>query len=154
MAATLRATEVRITAGSGMRLPYEVFVFVRCQGEFLILRRSERQGGYWHCVAGAVEEGETYAEAAVRELREETGLDAELVDLRRPYDYALEEWEPRYERGADSIHVECFLAEAPAGWEPSLDWEHDEYRWCGVDEAATLLFWPEPREVLQELVAR
>jgi 8-oxo-dGTP pyrophosphatase MutT (NUDIX family) len=142
-------------AGSGMtRPPYEVFVFVRRAEEFLILHRSERQGAYWHCVAGGVEERETYAEAAARELHEETGLVAEPVDLARPYDYALEEWEARYERGADSIHVECFLVDAPAGWEPRLDWEHDDYRWCSVDEAAELLFWPEPREVLQELAAR
>jgi 8-oxo-dGTP pyrophosphatase MutT (NUDIX family) len=40
------------------------------------------------------------------------------------------------------------------GEEPSPDWEHDEYRWCRADEAAALLHWPEPREVLQELVAR
>jgi len=133
------------------RPPYEVFVFVRRGDEFLVLLRSEKQGGYWHCVAGGVEEGETYAEAAVRELREETGLDADLLDLSRPYDYALEEWEARYERGADSIHVECFLAEAPEDWEPALDWEHDHYRWCRSDEAAELLFWPEPREVLRSL---
>jgi 8-oxo-dGTP pyrophosphatase MutT (NUDIX family) len=135
-----------------MRRPYEVFVFVRRGDEFLILRRSEPQGGYWHCVAGGVEEGETYAQAAVRELREETGLAAELVDLSRAYDYEFEEWEARYERGAPSVHVECFLAEAPSDWEPRLDWEHDEYRWCRVEEAATLLFWPEPRAVLRSFV--
>jgi 8-oxo-dGTP pyrophosphatase MutT (NUDIX family) len=137
-----------------MRLPYEVFVFVRRGGEYLVLHRSEPQGSYWHCVAGGVESGESYAQAAARELREETGLGAEPIDLRRPYDYALEEREPRRIRGADSIHVECFLAEAPSGWEPELDWEHDDYRWCRPDEAASLLFWPEPREVLEELGTR
>jgi len=136
-----------------VRPPYEVFVFVRRQDEYLILHRSPRQGAYWHCVAGGVEEGETYAQAAVRELREETGLDAELVDLCRPYDYPLDDPEDRRTRGADAIHVECFLAEAPGDWEPRLDWEHDDYRWCGVDEAAELLHFPEPREVLQALVA-
>jgi dATP pyrophosphohydrolase len=135
------------------RPPYEVFVFVRRVGEYLVLHRSERQGAYWHCVAGGVEERETYTEAAARELREETGLDAELVDLGRAYDYEIASWEAHYTPGAESVHVECFLAEAPAGWEPRLDWEHDDYRWCGVDEAAALLFWPEPREVLQELAA-
>jgi 8-oxo-dGTP pyrophosphatase MutT (NUDIX family) len=137
-----------------MRRPEEVFVFVRRGEEYLILHRSPKQGAYWHCVAGGLEEGESYGEAAARELREETGLDASLLDLGRPYVYTLEGWEPRYAPGAEQIRVECFLAEAPAGWEPSLDWEHDEYRWCRADEAAALLFWPEPREVLQELVSR
>ena len=53
-----------------------------------------------------------------------------------------------------AIHVECFVAEAPPGWEPELDWEHDAYRWCLVAEAIELLYWPEPREVLEELVAQ
>jgi dihydroneopterin triphosphate diphosphatase len=137
-----------------VRLPFEVFVFVRRGEEYLILRRSERQGGYWHCVAGGLEPGESYSEAAARELLEETGLDAAPQDLGRPYDYELEEWEPRYEPGADRIHVECFLVEAPPGWEPELDWEHDAYRWCLLPEATELLYWPGPREVLQGLVAR
>jgi 8-oxo-dGTP pyrophosphatase MutT (NUDIX family) len=133
------------------RLPYEVFVFVRRGDEYLILHRSEKQGAYWHCVAGALEAGETSSEAAVRELREETGLEAPVVDLGRRYLYRLDEWEPRYEPEGGEIHVECFLVEAPAGWEPELDWEHDDYRWCLPDEGAELLFWPEPREVLRAI---
>ncbi len=140
--------------GNGTRLPHEVFVFVRRGREYLILRRSERQGGYWHCVAGGVEEGETVAEAAARELHEETGLEAPLVELDRHFVYRLEEWEPRFTSGSGEIHVECFLAEAAPGWEPALDWEHDAYRWCSPEEGVELLFWPEPREVLEELAAR
>jgi 8-oxo-dGTP pyrophosphatase MutT (NUDIX family) len=132
-----------------MRLPREVFVVVRRGEEYLIVHRSPPQGDYWHCVAGALEPGEIGAEAAARELREETGLEAAVVDLDRPYAYELEEWEPRYEPGGRRIAVECFLAEAPQDWEPVLDWEHDGYRWCTVDAAARLLHWPEPREVLQ-----
>ena len=132
-----------------MRLPYEVFVFVRRGEEYLILHRSPRQGAYWHCVAGALEEGESYEEAAVRELREETGLDTALKDLGRPYDYVVDESELHSAPAGAGIHVECFLAEAPDGWEPTLDWEHDEYRWCPADEAVALLHWPEPRELLR-----
>lgn len=134
-----------------VRLPYEVFVFVRREGEYLVLHRSERQGAYWHGVAGGLEPGETYAEAAVRELREETGLEAPIVALDQRCVYRLEEWEPRYKPEGGEIFVEFFLAEAPAGWEPQLDWEHDGYRWCGAAEAVELLFWPEPREVLLSL---
>ena len=48
----------------------EVFVFVRRGGEFLVLHRSPDQGSYWHGVAGGVEEGETWAEAAAEEIGE------------------------------------------------------------------------------------
>ena len=114
-----------------------------------MLRRSERQGGYWHSVAGALEEGETYAQAAARELLEETRLAGTPVDLRRRLVYTAESWEGHYDPGVPEIAVECFVVEAPAGWEPELDWEHDDYRWCSREEAAGLLYWPEPREVLE-----
>jgi dihydroneopterin triphosphate diphosphatase len=134
-----------------MRRREEVFVVVRRGEEYLILHRSPKQGAYWHCVAGGLEEGESYGEAAARELREETGLYASPVDLNRPYDYDIAGSEAHCVPGSEQIHVECFLAGAPTGWEPLLDWEHDEYRWCLADEAAALLYWPEPRKVLQEL---
>jgi dATP pyrophosphohydrolase len=137
-----------------MRLPLEVFVLVRRGAEFLVLRRSQRQGGYWHCVAGALEAGETYPQAAARELLEETGLAAAPLDLGRSFDYDVADWEAHYTPGTERVHVACFLAEAPAGWEPELDWEHDAYRWCLPGEATELLYWPEPREVLQEVAGR
>jgi 8-oxo-dGTP pyrophosphatase MutT (NUDIX family) len=116
----------------------EVIVFVRRGDEVLAVHRSPDQGGYWHSVAGGVEEGESYADAAVRELEEETGLVADVASLERTFAY-------------EGIHVESFLAEAPPGWEPTLDWEHDEYRWVSPAQAAELLFWPEPREIVGSL---
>lgn len=128
-----------------------MFVFVRRGERFLVLRRSERQGGYWHGVAGGIESGESPADAAARELAEETGLIAEPVDLGRSYSYVLEEWENGFGPDRPPIAVDCFLVEAPSEWEPTLDWEHDIYRWCSAEEGAELLFWPEPRELLLEV---
>jgi 8-oxo-dGTP pyrophosphatase MutT (NUDIX family) len=118
----------------------EVFVFVRRGEEHLVLHRSELQGGYWHGVAGGIEGDESPAEAAARELAEETGLAAAPDDLACSYVY-------------NTVTVHCFVAEAPAGWEPVLDWEHDAHRWCSPAEADALLHWPEPREVLRRLHA-
>ena len=119
-------------------------VHVRRGDEFLVLHRVEAKGGYWHPVAGGVEPGEDWADAARRELEEEAGLTAELRELGA-FEYAREPWEAE-----PGLRVEgrAFAAEAPAGWEPVLDWEHDEYRWCALADAEALLRWPEPREML------
>lgn len=116
----------------------EVLIVVRRGEEFLVVHRSPENDAYWHQIAGGVEEGETYAEAAVRELREETGLEAAVEQLDAPFVY-------------ETVHVETFVAEAPAGWEPTLDWEHDDHRWLPREEAAELLFWPEPAALLRSL---
>jgi len=114
-------------------------VMVRRGDEFLVLLRCEADGGYWHTVAGGVEDGETYAEAAERELREEIALDARPVDLEQTYVYD------------DAVEVHAFLVDVEPGWEPTLNEEHDEYRWCSRDEAAALLRWPETKELVRTI---
>jgi len=136
-----------------VRQPREIIVLVHRQGAFLVLHRSPRYEGYWHPVAGGVEVGETEAEAARREVLEEVGLDAEVRPLGIGYSYALRKEVPE-ELRPQEVSVECFSLEAPAAWEPTLNHEHDDYRWCTVDEAVGLLHWPEPREVVRELARR
>lgn len=40
---------------------------------------------YWFTIGGAVDPGESLAEAGVRELREETGIDVRAADLGQPF---------------------------------------------------------------------
>jgi 8-oxo-dGTP pyrophosphatase MutT (NUDIX family) len=117
---------------------HEVLIVVRRGSEFLVVHRSPENVAYWHQIAGGVEDGESFAEAAVRELREETGLEADVEPLHSPFQYL-------------GIRVETFLVDAPPEWEPTLDWEHDEYRWLPREEAAELLFYPEPAALLRSL---
>ncbi len=118
----------------------------RARTEVLVVRRCRQLGGYWHAVAGGVEEGETDEDAALRELLEETGLDERnaLDGSRHTFSYQL----ARNER----VAVTCFRVDVPRGWEPRLDWEHDEYRWCDPPEATALLRWPRVRRALAALV--
>jgi 8-oxo-dGTP pyrophosphatase MutT (NUDIX family) len=119
----------------------EVLVHVRRGDEFLVLRRTDF--GYWHAVAGGVEDGEDWRAAALRELQEETGLTA--VDAREigTFEYLHEEGDRRL--------VHAFVVDAPHEWEPVLDFEHDVYRWCGIVQAESLLRYPEPKELLRAI---
>ena len=137
-----------------MRQPLEVLVFVRRGPEVLVVHRSAERGAYWHSIAGGVEPGETELEAAVRELQEETGLDARdtLVAIGHRMTYSLDEEPPErrplYAPGTTDIEVECFVADVPPGWEPELDDEHDGYRWCSPAEARELLYWDDVKDAL------
>ena len=125
----------------------EVLVHVRRGDEFLVARRAVE--GYWHVVSGGVEPGEEPRAAAARELLEETGLRAESLREIGGFDYTREQWES--DPGM-RCSVLAYVTDAPPGWEPRLDDEHDDYRWCGADDACALLFWPEPRNLLRTAV--
>jgi 8-oxo-dGTP pyrophosphatase MutT (NUDIX family) len=138
-----------------VRNPHEVMIAVVRGQEVLLMHRSPGCGGYWHLVAGGIEDGETAAATARRELQEETGLDTPVRAFGWRYDYSIAEEPERiadFAPGTDRITVDVFVVEAPAAWEPELNWEHDEYRWCGPDEADRLLRWPEPRELAARLL--
>jgi 8-oxo-dGTP pyrophosphatase MutT (NUDIX family) len=126
----------------------EVLIHVRRGDEFLVAHRSPESGGYWHTIAGAVEPGEAFNVAALRELHEETGLAAAELQPLGEFAYIRESWE---EEPGLRVHVEAFLVDVDPDWEPVLNEEHVEYRWLEREEAAELLFWPEPAALLRSL---
>jgi 8-oxo-dGTP diphosphatase len=47
----------------------------------LLVKNTGKNGSYYTLPGGAAEPGETLEEAAIREVKEETGLDAEIKDI-------------------------------------------------------------------------
>ena len=60
------------------------------QGRILLLRRAQRDSahGLWIMPGGHVDRGEVVPQAAIREVREETGLEFDLLGLLGVYSYA------------------------------------------------------------------
>jgi 8-oxo-dGTP pyrophosphatase MutT (NUDIX family) len=131
----------------------EIVVVVRREGALLVMRRAPERLGYWSLVAGGLEPEETPREAAQRELLEETGLTAQVRDLPIGLSYSLLDDPPairaRYAPGVETVTVHAFVADAPAGWEPALDAEHDLYRWCDLDESVAQVAYETTRKALR-----
>ncbi len=114
--------------------------------ELLLLRRSNQTSyaGAWRMVGGTIEPDETAWQAALRELREETGLAPEQF-------WTLPSLNHFYEWQHDRINlIPAFAAEV--GGPPTLNHEHDDWAWMSVGEAEQRLQWPEQQR-LARLVA-
>ncbi len=110
------------------------FVF-RQQGnavQFLMLKRTKERGGFWQSVSGAIKDRETAAQAAMREVEEETGL-----RLRR---YVVADAvNVFYKEAEDTIYVEPVFGIEVGEGKVVLSPEHILFRWCSPEEAMALL---------------
>lgn len=106
---------------------------------FLLFKRAKGKiyEGQWRMIGGKVEPGETYWEAALRELLEETALTPSKM-------WTIPSLNLFYEHSSDSIlQIPAFAAEIDRGDAIRLDREHTEYSWVEPDEVSEYLYWPE-----------
>ena len=113
--------------------------------KYLLLRRIASHGGFWQSVTGSLELGESPEQAAVREVQEETGIEASigsLIDLRLKNVFKIApEWLNKYAAGTVYNEEVCFALKASEIVVRLDSREHDEYQWAGYDESMRLLFW-------------
>ncbi len=138
-----RVTELRVGV-------VDVYVIRRAGGgwEFLALQRGAgtRCPGAWEAVHGRLEEGERPEAGALRELREETGLDVERlynVTVQGFYLHTL---------GVVQLAV-AFAAVVPPEAPLTLGDEHAAWEWLPAGEARARFAWPREREAVDHITA-
>jgi len=112
--------------------------------------------GRWQLPKGIVDAGESPEVAAIRETREEGGVDAELVAPLETIEYWYvgdDASSPGSTQARERVRfhkfVHFFLLEYRSGDPADHDWEVAEARWASLDEALALLAFRSERQVLE-----
>jgi dATP pyrophosphohydrolase len=117
--------------------------------EFLQVRRSKIAGEYegtWQTIYGGIHDGETATQAALRELKEETGLVPTEM-------WQVEYLESFYFRPKDYVVLmPVFAVEVPRDAEVKLNDEHDDFRWVQEAVLDSFFMWRTQREALRILI--
>ncbi|USQ96413.1 NUDIX hydrolase [Caulobacter sp. RL271] len=120
--------------------------------EVLLIRRGQPPRlNQWSLPGGRLEWGETLAVAALRELKEETGVEAELMGLLDVVDGVF----PARPGGEITRHY--VMIDYAAGWtsgEPVAGDDAADARFVTLDEAMALVEWDETRRVIAEAYER
>ncbi len=97
---------------------------------------AKKNPNHWVLPKGHIDPGETLAEAALREVREETGVRARII---KPIGVS------RIQTASSSIMMLFYLMEYLGEMDKS---EKRQQRWCSYDEGMGLLSFPNARNLL------
>jgi ADP-ribose pyrophosphatase YjhB (NUDIX family) len=108
-------------------------VVVSDAGEILLIRRSDNDN--WALPGGAIDLGESVTQAAIREAKEETGLDCEIIGLVGIYT------DPKHiilytSNGEARQEFSIVLTARPTGGHPTPSDESTEVRWVPSSEVS------------------
>jgi dATP pyrophosphohydrolase len=136
------------------KIPVSTLVVIHTPAlQVLLLERADHPG-FWQSVTGSQDEGESLRETAIREVREETGLEAErftLTDwnLQNVYEiYPV--WRHRYAAGVTHNTEHVFGLRVPEALPVRLSpREHLAFAWMPWQEAAQRVFsWSNRKAIL------
>jgi 8-oxo-dGTP pyrophosphatase MutT (NUDIX family) len=136
-------TEIRV----GVVDVYVIWANATGDWRILLLRRSEstRCPGAWEAVHGRIEPGEVPKDAAIREVREETGL-----EVSRLYNVTVQ---PFYLHSSNTVQMAVVFAAFVESETIRLGAEHREYSWLDVATALETFAWPREAAALRDIVA-
>lgn len=141
------------------KVPVSVLVVIHTvDGQVLLMERADAPG-FWQSVTGSQDDCETLEETAIREVREETGLDAAQFELT-PWDIETRyeiyaRWRHRYAPGVTHNTEHVFGLRLPAPQPITLaPREHVKFEWLPWDTAAARCFSPSNAAAIRLLAAR
>jgi|TARA_B110000438_G_scaffold91572_1_gene91152 dATP pyrophosphohydrolase len=111
---------------------------------FLLMKRNLNKiyEHLWQGVAGKIEKGESSSEAAVRELKEETGLSPVNI-------FVADHVSRFYEVHGDRINLVPVFGIEVDSENVILSEEHISYKWVNIDEALNTLVWNGQKKGIQ-----
>ncbi len=108
-----------------------------------VLLIKNKRSSHWGFPKGHIEKGETQEQTAIRETKEETGLDVEIIDgFSSKSEYTIQ--------GKVEKAVIIYLAKAKNTDVKIQVEEIDEYTWADFDDALTMLKFDNDKAILSK----
>lgn len=121
--------------------------------QFLQIRRArDPLAGTWQPVMGHIRPEETFLQAALREIEEETGYAPGRGLLKL---WQLEPVNVYFLARQDCLMLSPgFAAQVASTVQPQLNAEHDAFRWIPADQAPPMFLWPGQSAAVQYILAQ
>lgn len=130
-----------------------IFRWIADEPQYLLLQRADDEElypGIWQILTGSMNKNESADKAALRELKEETGL-----SLKRFWTVPIVD--SYFDIQNDTVQmVPVFAVEVDAGLKVCLSREHQRYEWLPYAAASNRLVWPgqmQAIEIVHEFIA-
>ena len=141
------------------KIPISVLVVIHTPDLQVLMLERAAHPGFWQSVTGSLNaEDEPLMHTAIREVREETGLDASapghvLRDWKQSSRYDIfYEWKHRFAPGVEQNLEHVFSLEIPEPVTVTLSArEHISQMWLPYQEAAAKVFSPTNRDAILDL---
>ncbi|MEM1551985.1 MAG: NUDIX hydrolase [Candidatus Bathyarchaeia archaeon] len=119
-------------------------IFRKVNDEFEVALCLKKREKVWCLPKGLIEKGESAEETALREVKEETGLDGEIIDKIGEAHYKFF----RKQQYFKIVHF--YLLKHVGGLPSNHGVEVDDVRWFKLSEALRVLAYAEEREILEK----